>query len=237
MAFRRLAAVAWWVAAVSLWCPGMADAISYQLQIVSVPQRVFLYFVDGRKLPGFEEFLDDTRRSRFVVFNDRQPQPVEIKGSVASLPVDISFPKRSNPWGATTWDGQPGQLTVFRIHGIHSSYQKLNHVAVQTGGVLTRFPVRRVSRSRTQPMEVPATAADYLTHAVESGTFPAWVEQRAVSHEGLSVIVGRHQKVQESDTVYLVVRMSQARQAFKVILGWENVELGGSYANVPGIYN
>ena len=238
MRIRRLAAAAWFLAAVLLWWPDMAESDLHQLRVASVPERVFLYFANKRLLPDFEGFLDDTRRSRFVVLNDRRPQALEIRGpgEVTPLPVNIVFPKRSNPWGPTTWDGEPGQLALFRVRGIHSNYQKLKYVAVHTGGGLTRFPVRSVTGSQTLPMQVPATATDYLTHALESGTFPAWVERRAVSHEGLSVIVGRHQKAQESDTVYLMVRMSRARQVFKVILGWETIELGGSYANIQGIH-
>ena len=107
-----------------------------------------------------------------------------------------------------------------------------------TDGVLTRFPVRGIPGSRLQPVQVPATAANYLTHVLESGMFPAWVERRAVSHDGgLSVIVGRHHNAQQSDTVYLVVRMPQAGRAYKVILGWKTVKREGAYANTQGKRN
>ena len=236
---RGLAVVSGWLAAVLLCWPGILEAATYQLQVASVPERVFMHFVEGRVLPRAEAFFDDSRRSKYVLFRDRQPQLLELMPSnqSASLPVNVTFPKPNDPWGVTAWDGETGQLAVFRIRGIQSDHQKLRRVAVQTDGVLTRFPVRSVPASQSQRMQVPATTASYLTHALESGTFAAWVERRAVSYDGLSVIVGRHHNAQESDTVYLVVRMPQAGQTYKVMLGWKTVKREGAYAITQGKRN
>ena len=236
---RGLAGVSGWLAAVLLWWPGIPQAATYQLQVASVPERVFMHFVEGRTLPRAEAYFDNTRRSRFVLFRDRQPQALELTGvgQPAQFPVNVALPKPNNPWGATTWDGDAGELAVFRIRGIQSDHQKLRRVALQTDGVLTRFPVRGIPASQSQPMPVPATAASYLVHALESGTFGEWVERRAVSYDGLSVIVGRHHNAQQSDTVYLVVRMPQTGRSYKVILGWKTVKREGAYANTPGKRN
>ena len=230
---RGLTAGFGWLAAVLLGWAGMSGAATYQLQVASVPERVFMYFVEDRTLPRIEAYLDDTRRSKFVLFRDRQPRPLEFTGpgQSAPFPVNVALPKPNNPWGATTWDGEAGQWAVFRIRGKQSNYQKLRRVAVQTDGVLTRFPVRSIPASQSRPMQVPATAASYLAHALESGKFAAWAERRAVSHDGLSVIVGRHPDARQSDTVHLVVRMSQAGRAYKVILGWENLEYERGHGN------
>ena len=234
---RGLAIGLGWLAAVLLWWPGMPQAATYQLQVASVPERVFMYFVEGRTLPGAEAFFDDTRRSKFVLFRDRQPQLLELPEQAAPFPVHVALPKRNDPWGVTTWAGEAGQMAVFRIRGIQSDHQKLRRVAVLTDGVLTRFPVRRISASQSRPLQVPATAANYLVHAVQSDTFAAWVERRAVSYDGLSVIVGRHHNAQQSDTVYLVVRMPQTGRSYKVVLGWKTVKREGAYANTQGKRN
>ncbi len=110
-------------------------------------------------------------------------------------------------------------------------------MAVRGDGVLTRYPVRGIPASPLRRLQVPATAANYLVHAMQSGTFAGWVERRAMSYDGLSVIVGRHHNAQESDTVYLVVRMPQTGRAHKVILGWKTVKRGGGYANTQGKRN
>ena len=236
---RGLKVVSGWLAAVLLCWPGIPEAAMYQLQVASVPERVFMHFVEGRTLPRAEAYFDDTQRSKFVLFRDRQPQLLELVAShqSASLPVNVTLSKPNNPWGVTTWDGDAEQLAVFRIRGIQSDHQKLRRVAVQTNGILTRFPVRGIPVSQTQWMQVPATAASYLTHALESGTFAAWVERRAVSYDGLSVVIGRHHNAQESDTVYLVIRMPQPGQSYKVVLGWKTVKRGGAYANTQGKRN
>lgn len=236
---RGLAAVSGWLAAALLWWPGIPEAATYQLQVASVPERIFMYFTEGRTLPRAEAFFDDTGRSKYVLFRDRQPQLLEpmVPDQSAPMPVSVMRPKPNNPWGATTWNGEAEQLAVFRIRGIQSDHQKLRRVAVQTDGVLTRFPVRGIPASQSQPMPVPATAANYLVHALESGTFTAWAERRAVSYDGLSVIVGRHHNAQESDTVYLVVRMPQAGWSYKIVLGWEDMERRGVNAKGQGSHN
>ncbi len=235
---RGLAIPSGWLAAVLLCWPVMSNAATYQLRVASLPERVFMYFTEDRTLPGIESFLD-SRRSKYVLFRDRQPQPLELAEpeQSATFSVNVTLPKRNDPWGATTWNGKEGQVVVFRVRGIQRNYQKLRRVAVRTDGDLTRFPVRGIPASRLQPMQVPATAASYLTHAVESGTFAAWVERRAASYDGLSVIVGRHHNAQQSDTVYLMVRMPRAGQTYKVILGWENVEHKGGHARDQGKRN
>lgn len=232
MGIRAFLVVSGWLAAALCSWPGIPEAATYQLQVASVPERVFMHFVKGRTLPHAEGFFDDTRRSRFVLFRDRQPQTLTELGQ---FPVNIAPP--NNPWGATTWNGDAGELAVFSIRGIQSDHQRLRRVAVQTNGVLTRFPVRGIPASQSQPMPVPATAANYLVHAVASGTFTAWVERRAVSYDGLSVIVGKHHDAHESDTVYLAIRMPQTGRTFKVVLGWKTVKRDGAYAITPGRRN
>lgn len=224
------------LAAALFWWPGIPEAATYQLRVASIPDRVFMYFVEGRTLPRAEAFLDDSRRSRFVLIRDRQPQLLRatLPGRSVPLPVTVMLPERNNPWGATIWDGAAGQLAVFRVRGIQSDYQKLRRVAVQMDGNLVRLPLPGDPGSRSRPMPVPAKAAGYLTRALENGSFGAWVERHAVSHQGLSVVVGRHHNPQESDTVYLVIRMPQTERTYKVLLGWKTVRRGGAYAITPG---
>ena len=216
--------------AVALCWSGLSEAGTCQLRVASVSERVFMYFKEDTTLTGIEGFLDSPR-SKFVLLRDRQPQALELKGAgQSSFSTNVTGPRRNNPWGATKWDGESGLLAVFRLRGIQNHYQKLQRVAVEVGGVLRRLAVRGVSGYGLQPLQVPATASDYLTRALNDGTFPAWVEQRAVSYEGLSVVVGRRHNSQESDTVYLVVRAPLLGRAYKVILGWKTVKREGAYA-------
>ena len=234
-----LAVMSGGLAAALLWWPGIPEAATYQLQVASVPERVFMYFVEGPTLPRAEVFLNDTRHSKFVLFRDRQPKLLNTMVSDQSMPLPdtINLPRRNDPWGVTTWDGESGQLAVFRVRGIQSDHQKLMRVAVERDGVLTRLSMRGSAGFRSQRVPVPETAAGYLTRALENSTFAAWVEQRAVSYQGLSVIVGRHHNQRESDTVYLVIRLPQTDRGFKVILGWKTVKREGAYAITPGWRN
>ena len=202
---------------------------TYRLQVANVPEPVFMFFVEGRTLPHIEAFLDDRQRSKFVLIRDRQPEFLESVefGHGALFPDNVLFPKRNDPWGVTSWDAAAGQVAVFRIRGKQSNFQKLRRVALETNGVLIRFPVRNIPTPRLRPMQVPSTSASYLAYLLESGTFVDWAVMRAASHNGLSVIVGRHHDAQRSDTVYLMLRMPQENEAYKVILGWETVKQEG----------
>lgn len=236
---RGLAIGLGWLAAALLWWPGIPEAATYQLQVASIPEHVFMYFVEDRVLPGMEAYLDDTRRSKFVLFRDRPPQLVDplVADQPAPLPVNISLPKTNESWGTATWEGKAGQSIVFRIRGNPSNYQKLRRVAVQTDGALTRFRVNGIPASQPGQLQVPATSSNYLAHAIQGGTFAAWVERHAVSYDGLSVIVGRNHNADQSDTVYLVIRMPQTGRAYKVVLGWEDLEQRGVNVSGQGSHN
>ena len=233
---RGLPAVVGWFAAVLFCWPGMSGAATYELQVASLPEPAFMFFVKDRTLPRIEAFLDDKKRSKFVLFHDRQPQALELRGPEQPIPFpdNVTLPKRNDPWGITSWHGKAGQPMVFRVRGRQSSYQKLRRVAVQMDGILSRFPVRRIPAFSPRPVQVPVTSASYLAHAMESGTFLAWAERRAASHDGLSVIVGRHPDKRQSDTVYLLVRMPRDGKSYKVVLGWQNFEYESGHGNDQG---
>ena len=219
-----LAAVMGWTVAILLCWAGLSHAATYQLQAASVSEHVFRYFLEQETLPHIEAFLDDSPRSKRVMFGDRQPQPLGLvtAGDSELVPVDVTLSRRSHPWAATAWSGESGQLAVFRVRGKASHYQKLKRVAVQTEGRLTQLPVRRVPALPSTRAFVPATPATYLTRALENGMLEPLTRLRTASGDGLSVIVGQHSDPHQADSVYLVMRMPQEGHAYKVILGWED---------------
>ena len=221
---RGFPAAMGWATAVLLCWAGLAQAGTYQLQAASVPEHVFRYFLEEESLPRIEAFLDDSPRSRRVMFGDRQPHPLGLKtpGESELVPVDMALSRRSHPWAATVWDGEAGQLALFRVRGKASHYQKLKQVAVQIEGRLTQLPVRSVPVPPSAGAFVPATSATYLAHALENGRVEALTERRAESSDGLSVIVARQSDPHQADAVYLLVSMPQEGHAYKVILGWED---------------
>ena len=221
---RGFAAGVGWTAAVLLCWAGLAQAGTYRLQAASVPEHVFRYFLEKETLPHIEVFLDDSPRSRRVMFGDRQPQPLGLvtAGESELLPVDMALSNRSHPWAATAWNGKAGQLALFRVRGKASHYQKLKRVAVQMDGRLTQLPVRSVPAFPSPRAFVPATSATRLAHALENGMLGPLTERRAASGDGLSAIVGRQSDAHQADAVYLLVPMPQEGRAYKIILGWED---------------
>ena len=219
-----LAAVMGWATALLLCWAGLSQAATHQLQVASVPEHVFRYFLDQETLPHIETFLDDSRRSKRVMFGDRQPQPLRLMtaGESELIPVDMTLSRRSHPWAAAAWNGETGQLAVFRVRGKASHYQKLKRVAVQREGRMTQLPVRRVPALSSPRAFVPATSAAYLEQAFENGMLEPLTGRLSASSDGLSVIVGQNFGPHQADSVYLVVRMPKENHSYKVILGWED---------------
>ena len=93
---RGFAAVMEWTAAALLCWAELSHAATYQLQADSVPEHVFRYFLEQETLPNIEAFLDDPRRSRRVMFGDRQPQPLGLvtAGDAELVAVDVSLSRR-----------------------------------------------------------------------------------------------------------------------------------------------
>ena len=221
---RGFAAAMGWTAAALLCWAGLAQAGTYQLQAASVPEHVFRYFLEEETLPHIEAFLGDSPRSRRVMFGDRQPQLLGLMtaGESELVPVNMALSRRSHPWAATQWNGEAGQLALFRVRAKASHYQKVKRVAMQMDGRLTQLPVRSVSVFPSARPYVPATSATYLAHLLENGRVEALTERLGASSDGLSVIVGRQPSPHQADAVYLLVPMSQEGHAYMVILGWED---------------
>lgn len=225
-----------WMTAVMLAYTGTAAGATYQFQVASVAEHVFMFFVRDGTLPDMEAYLDDTQRSKFVLFHDRPPELIEpIPGdALAPALVNVRMSKRNDPWGASTWEGETGQLAVFRIRGNPNNHQKLRRVAVHTNHVLSRFPVRGIPASGSRRLQIPEAPASFLAHALQSGTFAVWAEKHAETYGGLSVIVGRDHSGQQSDTVYVLVRMPQWGRSYKVVLGWQDMNHRGVNGNGQG---
>ena len=136
--------------------------------------------------------------------------------------MDVAPSMQSHPWAATAWEGDAGQLALFRVRGKASHYQKLRRVTPQMEGRMTQLPVRSAPAFPSAQQFVPATAATYLTQALENGSVDALTERLAASSHGLSVIVGRQPGPHQGDAVYLLVRLPREDHAYKVILCWED---------------
>lgn len=46
-------------------CQEIPEAATYQHQLASVPERIFMHFVENRTPPRAEAFFNDTKRSRY----------------------------------------------------------------------------------------------------------------------------------------------------------------------------
>lgn len=218
-------------------------AMEYQLRVASVEEKLFLRYVQtqGRPfqaeqhiLPQLEAALERGTLSVQVLLPDREPQ-LQRPLSAALMQggptvVRTTSAQAGAPWITVVWEGTPGQTAIFRISSPLVHYQGLTQVAVNTDGVLRRLPVQGVPLFGRRKLLAPALSDNYIAYARERGTFEAWVAQHAVSHNGLSVVVGLSPDQQFPDAVYLLVQMPPEAKTYKVVMAWRDrdVKLGDS---------
>jgi hypothetical protein len=64
---------------------------------------------------------------------------------------------------------------------------------------------------------------DFLANAVDRGTFPQYVAQRAKTVDGMSFVVGQgHDTFYDADRLYVLITLPPEPHTFKVVVGWRD---------------
>jgi hypothetical protein len=77
--------------------------------------------------------------------------------------------------------------------------------------------------ARAVEYRLQVTNVDALTFAVDRGTFPQYVAQRAKAVGGMSFVVGQgHDPFYDPDRLYVLLTLQPAPHTFKVVIGWRD---------------
>lgn len=212
--------------------PG-ALALEYRLEVVSIYDDAFSYFlsrreyVNGASGPGLDSLEQAIDRQDFpkgVLLYDRPLQPADEISSRAygASPVRAEVRRGGGPaglWDEVRWEGKPGQRTVWLVVPSTPHTQAVFRVALKGRGALRQFqpypPRDRV------PEVVVRFPLGFLWNEIERGTL--W--EKFVSHsvdlrDGIAAVIAENDNPLFGDRVYLIVDQGESPVTYKAVLVW-----------------
>ena len=213
--------------------PPRAHAVEYTLQVASLIDDAFVYFIKGSigrgegelSLPVLERSLDAGDVSRGGLLYDRDIYPAgegvaRSFGAVPVRPAGSSSSEEKGLWKSVRWEGKPGERVVWLIRPatMHSREAKQLALGGTTGGLRYYIPYRVTLSPKPSP--VVSYSLPFLRSG-EDGT-PLWDRHlsRAVDlGGGLAAVVGVNSGV-GADWVYLVIELPSEPATFRTAIGW-----------------
>lgn len=223
-----------------------ARAVEYRLQVVSIFETTFASYLkpgefkdgaSGAGLDRLETSLDRGEMPSGGILYDRRAQPVleNIARAYGGTPVVPSLSPRGDgratSWQEITWDGMPGERSVWLVLPILRSIQELERVALKSTGAFRQFRVYTLPPDRSR---LPAVALplNFLWAQEERGT--AWGKyfaQRLDLGNGVGVVVGVDSNAFSPDRAYLIVSHAEEPTTYKAVLVWRERKLDRQLTN------
>jgi len=214
-----------------------ALAVEYRLQVVSVFETTFYSYLkpgelaDGASGAGLDRLEANFDRGELPdggILSDRRAGPVQdnIARAYGGTPVVASLKpgggSRSPAWDEITWDGKPGERSVWIVAPILRSVQEFERVALKSTstGPLRQFRVYNLPPDRSR-LSAVALPLNFLWAQEERGT--AWDKYIARSldlRNGVGVVVGTNVNAQFPDQGYLIVSHAAEPTTYKAVLVW-----------------
>ena len=232
----------WWLGSVgmasllvSLAPVSTARAVEYRLQVVSIFDTTFSSYLkpgelkDGASGPGLDRLeasLDRGEMPGGAILYDRRAQPVldNIARAYGGTPV-VPSPGpggggQATSWQEITWDGKPGERSVWFVSPSIRTAQDFERVALKSTGPLRQFRVYTLppDRSRLPAVSLPL---NFLWALEERGT--AWDKYIARSLDlgnGVGVVVGVDSNAFSPDQARLIVSHAEEPTTYKAVLVW-----------------
>jgi hypothetical protein len=243
LGFRGVVGLVVWLA---VW--PAAEAVEYKLRVVSMPDTAYTSFLlpgeftdgaAGAGLNRLEAALDSGDFPSGPVLFDRRVQPVRDSISRAYrgtrvLPELTAGGVGSVVWDEITWEGNPGEQSVWVISPAINNFQEVFNFALRGTGPLRNY----------QPFSSPmdgskVTAVMYPLNFVwfyeERGTiWDKYVSRSLDLREGIGAIVGQNFNPQFPDVVHLLTRHAEGPTTYKAVIVWRGRKFDRQ-APSPGI--
>jgi len=211
-----------------------AEAVEYKLRVVSMPDTAYTSlllpgeFTDGasgRGLNRLEAALDSGEFPAGPVLFDRRVQPV--RDSIARayrgtrvLPELTAGGVGSVVWDEMTWEGNPGEQSVWVISPVINNFQEVFNFAMRGTGPLRNY------QPFSSPMDGSRVTAvmyplNFLWFYEERGTiWDKYVSRSLDLREGIGAIVGQNFNPQFPDIVHLITRHAEGPTTYKAVIVW-----------------
>jgi hypothetical protein len=225
-----------------------AEAVEYKLRVVSMPDTAYTSFLlpgeftdgaSGRGVNRLEATLDSGEFPAGPVLFDRRVMPVRdsiaraYRGSRV-LPELTAGGVGSVVWDEMTWEGNPGEQSVWVISPIINNYQEVFNFAMRGTGPLRNY------QPFSSPMDGSRVTAvmyplNFLWFYEERGTiWDKYVSRSLDLREGIGAIVGQNFNPQFPDIVHLITRHAEGPTTYKAVIVWRGRKFDKQAPN-PGI--
>ena len=211
-----------------------AGAVEYRLQVVSVFDSAYASFVkagelkDGASGPGLDRLetsLDRVDLSKGAILFDRRVQPVRESlarayGGARVVPTMKPAGESSTVWDEITWEGKPGERSVWLVSPTMRSIQELYNVALKGTGSLRNFQPYGFPTDGTRTAAV-ALPLNFLWFQEERGTaWDKYISRGLDLSNGIGAVVGVNTNTLFPDQAYLIVSHTQQPTTYKAVLVW-----------------
>jgi hypothetical protein len=219
-----------WLIALPAW------AVEYRLQVANINDRTFSTYEGkanswtSQKEPmgRLEARLDDNQFSRAAILPGHHVELLEDPAYGGTTPTRVSLlpATRYQDWSTYVFDANPGDTVTFVVRTDMIAWQQAVDVAADANGTLRRLSIGGpgiFGGSR----EVPQVSQDFLSNAVDRGTFPQWVAQQAKAVDGMSLVVGQGDNPEyDPDRVYITLKLPPQPHTFQAVIGWQDRQGG-----------
>ncbi|HEX9899324.1 MAG TPA: hypothetical protein VGC81_08850 [Candidatus Methylomirabilis sp.] len=221
-----------WLMALPAW------AVEYRLEVTNLDDQVFSsyegngtsWWSQNEPMGRLEARLDQQQFSLAAVLPGHHVELLEDPAYGGTVPTRVSLLPATGrqAWTTYVFDANPGDTVAFVVRTDMIAWQEVMDVAANDNGTFRRLSIGGpgfFGGSR----EVPEVSQDFLANAVDRGTFPQYVAQRAKAVDGMSLVVGEgHDTVYDPDRLYVLLTLPPEPHTFKVVVGWTDHDDRGS---------
>jgi hypothetical protein len=221
-----------WLTAFPAW------AVEYRLQVANIDDQLFAsyegqgssFWSQKEPMNRLEARLDQQQFSPAAILPGHHVELLEDPAYGGTTPARVSrLPATGHQdWTTYVFNANPGDTVAFVVRTDMVAWQQVEDVAANVDGTFRRLSIGGpgfFGGSR----EVPEVSQDFLANAVDRGTFPQFVAQRAKTVGGLSFVVGQGDtQAYNPDRVYVLVKLPPEPHTFKVVVGWRDHDNRGN---------
>jgi hypothetical protein len=215
-----------------------AWAVEYRLEVTNLDDQVFSSYAgngtswwsQNEPMERLEARLDQQQFSPAAVLPGHHVELLEDPAYGGTVPTRVSLLPATGrqAWTTYVFDANPGDTVAFVVRTDMIAWQEVMDVAANDHGTFRRLSIGGPGFFGGA-REVPEVSQDFLANAVDRGTFPQYVAQRAKAVGGMSLVVGEgHATGYGPDRVYVLLKLPPEPHTFKVVVGWRDHDNRGS---------
>jgi hypothetical protein len=211
-----------------------AQAVEYRLQVTSIFSSAYVSFLKARELkdgasgPGLDRLESSVDRGdlpRGAILFDRRVQPVRESlgrayGGARVVPRVTLGGEGSTIWDEISWEGTPGERSVWIVSPQILVEQELFNAALRGTGPMRNFQPYGLPRSGSRVTVVSFPLNFLWFHEERGGMWDRYLARGLDLTGGIGAVVGVNTNAMFPDQVYIIVQHAEAPTTYKAVLVW-----------------